>query len=88
MEENPATQTEAELAGGILRLAKIEFHAMGPRALLALQMAGTLEHSVYDMTYLALARTLGMPMVTADRRLANKLAAVANSAFPEVVLLS
>jgi hypothetical protein len=29
-----------------------------------------------------------MPMVTADRRLANKLAAVRNSTFPELVLLS
>jgi predicted nucleic acid-binding protein len=76
------------LACGILRLAKIEIHAMGPQALLALQMAAALEHPVYDTTYLALARALDMPMVTADRRLANKLAAVRNSTFPELVLLS
>jgi predicted nucleic acid-binding protein len=61
---------------------------MGPQALLALQMAAELQHPVYDTTYLALARALDMPMVTADRRLANKLAAVRNSAFPELVLLS
>jgi predicted nucleic acid-binding protein len=82
------TRAEAELACGILRLAKIELHAMGPQALLALQMAAELQHPVYDTTYLALARALDMPMVTADRRLANKLAAVRNSAFPELVLLS
>jgi predicted nucleic acid-binding protein len=82
------TEAEAELASGILRLAKIQIHAMGPQALLALQMAAKLEHPVYDTTYLALARALDLPMVTADRRLVNKLAAAGSYAFHEVVLLS
>ena len=69
-------------------MAKIEIHAMGKHAPLALQMAAALEHPVYDTTYLALARALALPMVTADRRLVNKLAALGNSAFPELVLLS
>jgi predicted nucleic acid-binding protein len=88
IQRHELTKTEAELACGILRLAKIEIHAMGSQALLALEMAVELEHPVYDTTYLALARTLAMPMVTADRRLVNKLAAVQNAAFPEVMLLS
>ncbi len=82
------TQAEAELACGILRLANIEIHAMGQQSLPALQMAMALEHPVYDTTYLALAQALGMPMVTADRRLVNKVAASGNSGFPEVVLLA
>jgi predicted nucleic acid-binding protein len=82
------TQAEAELACGILRFAKIQIHAMGPQAALALQMAAELEHAVYDTTYLALARVLDLPMVTADRRLVNKRAALKNPAFPELVLLA
>ena len=88
IQRDELTQAEAELACGVLRLAKIEIHAMGKQASLALQMAAALEHPVYDTTYLALARALDLPMVTADRRLANKLAALGNAAFPEVVLLS
>jgi predicted nucleic acid-binding protein len=85
---NELTQAEAELACGILRLAKIEIHEMGHHALVALQMALALEHPVYDATYLALAQALRIPMVTADRRLAKKLPAAGNGVFPEVVLLS
>jgi predicted nucleic acid-binding protein len=82
------TRAEAALACGIRRLARIEIHAMGPQASLALQMAAALEQPVYDTTYLALARAMDMPMVTADRRLVNKLAALGSSAVPELVLLS
>ena len=82
------TRVEAELACRILRFAKIEIHAMGPWASLALQMAADLDHPVYDTTYLALARALDMPMVTADRRLVNKVAARENPAFPDLVLIS
>jgi predicted nucleic acid-binding protein len=82
------TPAEAEFACGLLRLAKIEIHAMGKHASLALRMAALLGHPVYHTTYLALARALDMPMVTADRRLVNKLAALKHAAFPEFVLLS
>jgi predicted nucleic acid-binding protein len=85
---NELTQAEAELACGVLRLAKIEIHEMGHQSLLALQMALTLDHPVYDMTYLALAQALSIPMLTADRRLVNKLSSSKVKDFPEVVLLS
>ena len=82
------TQAEAELACGLLRLARIEIHPTGPQAILALQMAEKLEHPVYDATYLALARALDVPMVTADRRLIAKIAVLGDPAFPQIVLLS
>lgn len=42
--------------------------------LLALDLALTHGLSVYDATYSALAQRLGAPLVTADRKLARKLA--------------
>jgi predicted nucleic acid-binding protein len=72
----------------VLCLAKIKIHAMGPLASLALRMAAELDHPIYDATYLALARSLGMPMVTADRRLVERVAAAGHAAFPETLLLS
>jgi predicted nucleic acid-binding protein len=82
------TPAEAEVACGILRLAKVQIHATGRQAALALRMAVALEHPVYDATYLALARVLDVPMVTADRRLVDRVAAWADVGFPEVVLLA
>lgn len=40
----------------------------------ATALAAPLEHSVYDMIYVALARDTGAPLVTADARLAAALA--------------
>ena len=82
------TLAEADLAWDILRLARIRIHAMGRLASPALRMAAALDHPVYDALYLALARELDMPMLTADRRLVSKLAASGNAGLPESVLLS
>jgi predicted nucleic acid-binding protein len=82
------TQAEAELACKILHFAQIEIHDMQRHSSVALTMALALEHPVYDTTYLALAQALGMPMVTADRRLVNKLSLLKNTDFPKVVLFS
>ncbi len=41
----------------------------------AFEIARTLDHAVYDCFYLALAERLAAPLVTADTRLINKLAA-------------
>ena len=76
IQRHELTQAEAELAGGVLRLAKIEIHAMGPRLALALQMAVALQHPVYDTTYLALSPGVGRALITADRRLVDKIAAI------------
>lgn len=81
------TRSEAELACAVLRLANIELHAMGNHAEAALRMALALQHPVYDTTYLALAAALNVPMVTADRRLVNKVAGMGDSGFPEIMLL-
>jgi predicted nucleic acid-binding protein len=85
---NELTPAEAELACKILHFAQIEIHDMQCHSSVALTMALALEHPVYDTTYLALAQALDMPMVTADRRLVNKLSALKNADFPKVVLLS
>ena len=43
----------------------------------ALRLAMELGHPIYDMVYLALAREIGSQVVTADRRLLNKIAGTA-----------
>jgi predicted nucleic acid-binding protein len=81
------TRVEAELAAEILTLAKIERHPTGSHTALALRMALEMQHPVYETTYLALARALDVPMITADRRLVHKVAAMRHSQLPEVGLL-
>lgn len=46
----------------------VELHAIDPLAVLALAMETSL--SVYDAAYLWLARHLGMPLITLDKKLA------------------
>ena len=84
------TQAEAELACKILGFAKIKLHDhdMERHSSVALSLALALGHPVYDTTYLALAQALGIPMVTADRRLVNKLSTMKSVDVPKVALLS
>jgi predicted nucleic acid-binding protein len=82
------TQAEAELACKILGFAKIELHDMERHSSVALSLALALGYPVYDTTYLALAQALGIPMVTADRRLVNKLSTMKSADVPKVALLS
>jgi predicted nucleic acid-binding protein len=88
VQRDELTPAEALVACRVLRLAPVEVHAMGPLQALALEMAIALQHPVYDTTYLALARALDAPMVTADRRLVGKCAAARGAALCEVLLLS
>jgi predicted nucleic acid-binding protein len=81
------TPAEAQAAIGILRLAKIDIHPTRPQASRAMQFATALRHPVYDASYLALAKALDVPMITADQRLVNKISALRNPAFPSVVHL-
>jgi predicted nucleic acid-binding protein len=78
------TIAEATLAHRILMLAPIEVRPMGPPIASALQLALDLAHPVYDCIYLALAVAEGIPIVTADARLARKLA---GGALPPVILV-
>ena len=52
----------------------IDLHPVGEQVTRAVQIAGELEHPVYDCLYLACAEATGSTVVTADRRLANKAA--------------
>ena len=60
------------------RLPKeITLHALGSLTLRGAEIALALDHPVYDCLYLACAEETGSPLVTADRRLANKVQASA-----------
>ena len=58
-----------------LRAFRIRTHGMFPLLPLALEIAMTIGHSVYDCVYLALADEEDCRVVTADRRLQNAVAA-------------
>lgn len=58
-----------------LRAFPIRTYAMFPLLPLALEIAMTIGHSVYDCVYLALADEENCPVITADRRLQNAVAA-------------
>lgn len=52
----------------------IDLHPLDEQVTRAVQIAGELDHPVYDCLYLACAEATGSTVVTADRRLANKAA--------------
>ena len=52
----------------------IDLHPVGEQVARAVQIAGELDHPVYDCLYLACAEATGSTVVTADRRLAKKAA--------------
>ncbi len=60
----------------VARLAGIfsELVPLVPIASLAANIGRTLDHSIYDCLYIALAERTGSRMVTADRRLLDRVA--------------
>jgi Predicted nucleic acid-binding protein, contains PIN domain len=68
--------TEAQLQAIAVALPGYFEELTANRVLLrrAIEIAAVLDHSVYDCLYLALADHLRSPLVTADRRLAAKVA--------------
>lgn len=63
------TLREATAALDLLRAAGLEARPTPPLLRRALELAGRLEHPVYDCVYLALAEVEHLPLVTADARL-------------------
>lgn len=71
-------QLEADQAfailGAVVR-SQVEIHPCGPLVEFALAIANETGASVYDCTYVSLAALSGSPLVTADRRLFDRLGA-------------
>ncbi len=76
----PPSQATDAMAG--LRRFFAEIYPVASLIDRALAISLELDHPVYDALYLALARDLGVPLVTADRRL---VAACAGTAFEPLV---
>jgi len=80
---------EAEAAAMALQAAEVRLVATRPLLAEIVALAAGLRHPAYDCAYLVVARRLGCPLVTADRRLVEWAGAAAGALdLPEVVLLS
>ncbi len=82
------TKEEALIATATLHRAALELVPSAELALGALRLSLQLDHPAYDCFYLELSRLRDIPMVTADDRLARKLAAATDLPFPPIVALS
>lgn len=63
---------EAEAAALVLQSAAITFEPVQALAAQILELSMRLSHPAYDCAYLALARRLQLPLVTADEKLAAR----------------
>lgn len=79
------TPQQAEEAALVLRDTFDAIYPMEPLTRRALAMAVELGHPVYDCIYLALAESAACPLVTADKRLATKVAGTALAGLVEVL---
>ena len=67
------TSLQADIARAELPLCVARLEHLAPLATSVAQAARQLDHPVYDCFYLALADREGVPLVTADTRLATKV---------------
>jgi len=82
------TVGDALLAAEILEHASLTLYPMRSLVRSVTRMAIELGHPAYDCIYLALAAREKCPMVTADERLARKIAAARVPGLPEVLTLA
>jgi len=68
---NERSLESAQFLLGVFAASPIELHASTPLAPAALELAATRRLSAYDALYAVLADALEVPLVTADRRLAE-----------------
>jgi predicted nucleic acid-binding protein len=80
------SEAEAMLAARLLQRADIRLEPLRPLLEPATRLALTLDHPAYDCVYLAVARKLDCPMVTADEVLCRKARSAAFS--PPLLLLA
>jgi predicted nucleic acid-binding protein len=73
------TPDEAGVAHAILMAADITIRPMLPLMASAMRLALSLQHPAHDCVYVALAAAEGIPLVTADRRLAQAVARAGHS---------
>ena len=66
------TAEQARRAGAGLRMLFTELAPLAGLTLAALDLALRRDHPVYDCLYVALAQREGVPLLTADRRLAER----------------
>ncbi len=65
---------EAETAANLLQQCKIELRPTRELIVAATRLSLLIDHPAYDCFYLALAQAEACPLVTADQRLANRVA--------------
>jgi predicted nucleic acid-binding protein len=82
------TPDEARVAHAVLLAADIAIRPMRSLMATAMRFALALEHPVYDCAYLGLAAAEGVPLVTADRRLARVVRMMRSSLdLPDVIII-
>jgi predicted nucleic acid-binding protein len=81
------TSKEAAIAAGLLRRSGIGLLTMQDMLEETTAMAIDINHPAYDCIYMIAARREGVPLVTADSRLANKIGAIKTLKSPKVLAL-
>lgn len=81
------TDKEAAIAAGLLRRSGIQMLPMLDMLEEATALAIMTSHPAYDCIYLVAAGREGIPMVTADTRLANKVRSIKTLKSPKLLTL-